>query len=106
MAGVRQRVGYATDRRSFMLTNHAKPARDALEGHQSCYWLGLVRDALGITAGSDATEHTLEVAVKPLVKMRDWLAARRIVLNAPSSRWRLLRLMARPRNGRSSVMRL
>ncbi len=77
LGGIRQRVGYATDRRSFMLTNHAKPARDAMEGHQSQYWLGLVRDTLGINAGEEILDQTLEVGVKPLVEMRAWLAAHR-----------------------------
>jgi heptosyltransferase-2 len=84
LGGVRQRVGYATDHRRLMLTDTATPSADALEGHQSQYWLGLIRATLGITAGAEVADHKLEVAAKPLLKMSAWLAAHRIRPDAPA----------------------
>jgi heptosyltransferase-2 len=84
LGGVRQRVGYATDHRRLMLTDHTMPASDALENHQSQYWLGLIRDTLGITAGSEVIDHKLEVGVKPLLEMRGWLATHRSRPDAPA----------------------
>lgn len=78
LGGVRRRVGYATDHRRLMLTDTATPTADALEGHQSQYWLGLIRDTLGITAGSELLDQRLEVGVKPLVEMSTWLGNHRL----------------------------
>ena len=106
LGGVRQRVGYATDGRRLLLTNHAQPAPDAVAGHQSRYWLGLVRDTLDITAGDEVIDHKLEVGVKPLVAMREWLAQRRLrpersivaiapaAAYGPAKEWALVRYAA------------
>ncbi|MGH7905741.1 MAG: lipopolysaccharide heptosyltransferase II [Candidatus Binataceae bacterium] len=50
LAGVPRRVGFATDWRSALLTGRMTPDSAALSGHQTEYWLNLVRDGLGADA--------------------------------------------------------
>jgi heptosyltransferase-2 len=83
LAGVPRRVGYATDKRAFMLTHSAAPAADALERHQAHYWLGMLRDTLGIMPVPDAEQYSLEIGGKELNKMRRWLAGKRLHREAP-----------------------
>jgi heptosyltransferase-2 len=75
VAGVRRRVGYATDGRSLMLTDRAKPSPTALELHQSQYWLAMLNDALGVAA--QPGESKLEPSSQNLDRVRTWLAIRR-----------------------------
>ncbi len=54
LAGIPRRAGYATDARGFLLTDRVNPSDDALTRHQSRYWLGMLRDTLGIPIGEEA----------------------------------------------------
>jgi heptosyltransferase-2 len=84
LAGVPRRAGYVTDARGFMLTHSVATAPpDALEGHQSGYWLAMVRETLGVAPVSGAEHHKLEVAERHREKMRAWLAANRTQPDAP-----------------------
>jgi lipopolysaccharide heptosyltransferase II len=83
LAGVRRRVGYGTDGRGFMLTHPATPAPDALDGHQSDYWLGMVRDTMGVVPLPEVRNHTLEVAERHHEKMLAWLHRKREQPDAP-----------------------
>jgi len=84
LAGVPRRAGYVADARGFMLTHAVTtPPPDALEDHQSRYWLALVRETLGVAPVSGAEHHKLEVAERHREKMRAWLAANRAQPEAP-----------------------
>lgn len=83
MGGVRRRAGYGTDSRGFMLTDSAMPAPDSLERHQAHYWLGMLRDTLGIAPPPDLEHYRLEVAERHVLAMRSWLAGRRARPDAP-----------------------
>jgi heptosyltransferase II len=78
-AGIPSRVGFTHDARGAMLTHKATPPRDALEGHQTQYWLAMIRDTLGIEIDTD--DHTSDIAISPapanLARMRDWLSTHR-----------------------------
>ena len=78
LAGVPRRAGYSADARSFMLTHRAAPATDALQGHQAHYWLGMLRDTLGIAPVPDGQHYRLEIGGDNLKRMRAWLASRRV----------------------------
>jgi heptosyltransferase-2 len=66
-----------------MLTHRAKPSPEALQGHQIHYWLGMLREALGIADGSVAEDCKLEAGTRNLSAMRVWLAARCVPSEAP-----------------------
>jgi heptosyltransferase-2 len=83
LAGIPRRVGYVTDARGIMLTHRARPAPDALSGHQAAYWSGMVRDALDVTLPEHAFEHPLEVNGAHLARMRAWLDEHRATPRAP-----------------------
>jgi heptosyltransferase-2 len=76
-ARIPTRVGYATDGRGLMLTRRLTPARDALDGHQSLYWCGIVRDGLGLTIADGTNTCLLQPAPKACERMRSWLGERR-----------------------------
>ncbi|MGH7932647.1 MAG: lipopolysaccharide heptosyltransferase II, partial [Candidatus Binataceae bacterium] len=77
LAGVPRRAGYLTDHRGAMLTHRAAPPPDALAGHQSGYWLAMVRETLGVHPVVGAEHHQLEVGERHRDKMRAWLSANR-----------------------------
>jgi heptosyltransferase-2 len=83
LAGVPTRAGYATDGRGWMLTHRATPAGDALEGHQSQYWLNLIRETLNVAPIESVLQHQLEVNEKHQLRMRLWLAENRREPGAP-----------------------
>jgi heptosyltransferase II len=84
LAGVRHRAGYATDWRRFLLTRHAKPRASAMAGHQSGYWLEMLRGTLGISSVTVGTEpYRLEVSQQSIARMRKWLVAHRNHPGAP-----------------------
>lgn len=72
---VRRRAGYATDARGPLLTDRARPDPAALDGHQSAYWLGMVRQTVG--ADGDPSDCALTAAPANRERMRAMLAARR-----------------------------
>jgi heptosyltransferase-2 len=80
-AGIPRRAGYSLDRRGAMLTHKTTPTRAALEGHQSLYWLAMVRETLGIEGAAD--DLALTPAAAHVATMRDWLKTRRRHLDAP-----------------------
>jgi heptosyltransferase-2 len=75
LAGVPKRAGYARNARGPLLTHKTSPAPDALSGHQSRYWLAMIRDTLGIEDTAD--QCPIEVDSLHRVRMSKWLAARR-----------------------------
>jgi lipopolysaccharide heptosyltransferase II len=75
MAGVRRRAGFVADARGAMLTLKAVPSPDANSGHQSDYWLAMVR-ATGVAEGR-ADDFALDVHPPHRERMRQWLAANR-----------------------------
>jgi heptosyltransferase-2 len=83
LGGARRRAGFGTDHRTAMLTHRARPEGDALSGHQSQYWLAMIRETIGVTPIADADEMKLEVGKLHWQKMRAWLDANRIVPGAP-----------------------
>ena len=83
LGGVRRRAGYATDGRGFMLTDRAMPSPDLLRRHQAYYWLGMLRDTLGIACLPNVEHHRLEIAERHLFTMRSWLAEHRTRPEAP-----------------------
>ncbi|MGH7987131.1 MAG: lipopolysaccharide heptosyltransferase II [Candidatus Binataceae bacterium] len=72
LARVPRRVGYATDHRGMLLTDRATAPSYAFTGHQSLYWLALVRAAL-VTGPVDECKLTLEVSMGNRERMRQWL---------------------------------
>jgi heptosyltransferase II len=83
IAGVPRRAGFIADHRRAMLTHRSTPTADALNGHQSEYWLAMIGATLGIrpAPGFDAVK--LEVAERHVHAMRAWLAANRMNPDAP-----------------------
>jgi heptosyltransferase II len=77
LGGARQRAGFMTDYRSGLLTHRARPAGEALTGHQRDYWLAMIRETIGVMPVAGAAEMKLEVAGSHLEKMRSWLKAKR-----------------------------
>jgi heptosyltransferase II len=75
MAGVRRRAGFIADARSAMLTPKATPPAEANSGHQSNYWLSMIR-ATGVAVGQ-ADDFALDVHPPHRERMREWLAANR-----------------------------
>jgi len=78
LAGVPVRIGYTGDGRGFMLTHRVSPGIDALAGHQSRYWLGLVRDVFDCDESFCDRPQTLTPSPQNVSAMRSWLAMRRI----------------------------
>src|SRR3984893_9445206 len=74
-AGIPMRAGFARDARGAMLTHKATPPPDALEGHQTRYWLAMIRDALGIDieVAPHIDDRTILPAPANVARMRDWL---------------------------------
>lgn len=83
LGGVRRRAGYATNGRGFMLTDQATPSPDSLQRHQAHYWLGMLRDTLGIASLPNVEHHRLEIAERHLLTMRAWLTEHRARPEAP-----------------------
>jgi heptosyltransferase II len=77
LASVPNRAGYATDARSLLLTRRAVPAADATGGHQSEYWLAMLRDTLDIAGAEAERPQVLEVSPASVARVREWLAGRR-----------------------------
>jgi heptosyltransferase-2 len=79
LARVPERAGYLRDGRGPLLTRASAPPADAMEGHQVRYWLAMVRETLGIEAGSGdlAGDLAVDVHGPHLQHMREWLGARR-----------------------------
>jgi heptosyltransferase II len=75
MAGVRRRAGFIADARGAMLTLKATPPAEANSGHQSNYWLSMLR-ATGVADGR-ADDFALDVHPPHRERMREWLAANR-----------------------------
>lgn len=73
--GIPQRAGYALDARGPMLTHKASPPKDALENHQTHYWLAMLRETLGIEGDADDLKITADA--KHLATMRGYLAQKR-----------------------------
>ncbi len=74
-AGIPRRAGYIGDARGAMLTHRSSPRGEALDGHQTQYWLAMVRDTLGIRG--DAADIAIVPDGANVAKMREWLTARR-----------------------------
>jgi heptosyltransferase II len=83
LAAVPRRVGYATEGRGLMLTHRATPAADALQGHQVHYWLGMLRDTLGIASIPHVQEHMLELDNASLKRARAWLREHNVRSDKP-----------------------
>jgi heptosyltransferase-2 len=78
MAGIPRRAGYAADGRSMLLTHRATPAPDAMTGHQSRYWLAMVRDTVGVRISPERVDHhRLTPSSHQLERMRAWLTSQR-----------------------------
>ena len=75
MAGVRRRAGFIADARGAMLTLKATPLAEANNGHQSNYWLSMLR-ATGVADGR-VDDSALDVYPPHRERMREWLAANR-----------------------------
>jgi heptosyltransferase-2 len=80
-AGIPRRAGYTLDARGAMLTHKATPPRDALEGHQSRYWLAMIRETLGLEA--DTNDLAISPDASHVATMREWLRTRRRRANSP-----------------------
>jgi heptosyltransferase-2 len=78
LAGVPQRVGYATDGRSFMLTNSIKPADQSR--HQTLYYLDLVK-----TVAAVSTQPSIEInaTAEERAEARKLLQAEGIPIGTP-----------------------
>jgi heptosyltransferase-2 len=83
LAGVPRRAGFIADGRGPMLTYGARPDAAAMNGHQSAWWLEMVRATLGIATPPEPEVPRLEVARAHEEKMRAWLAERRVTRAAP-----------------------
>jgi heptosyltransferase-2 len=81
MAGVRRRAGFIADARGAMLTLKASPPPEANAGHQSGYWLAMVR-ATGVAEGH-ADDFALDVYPPHRERMRQWLATNRKRFGCP-----------------------
>lgn len=75
MAGVRRRAGFIADARGAMLTLKATPPAESNSGHQSNYWLSMLR-AIGVADGR-ADDFVLDVHPPHRERMREWLAPSR-----------------------------
>ncbi len=81
MAGIARRAGFIADARGAMLTHKILPPREAMTGHQSEYWLSMVRLTIGAETKSERV--TLDAHGPHRDKMRQWLAENRKHQNAP-----------------------
>ncbi len=86
IGGARRRAGFSTDYRGGLLTHKARPADDAMSGHQRDYWLAMIRDTVGVKPIAGAVEMKLEVGSAHREKMRAWLEANRKSPGAPLDR--------------------
>jgi heptosyltransferase-2 len=75
LAGVRRRAGFVADARGAMLTLKARPALEAVSGHQVNYWLAMVR-ATGVGEGC-ADDFAIDVHQPNRERMREWIALKR-----------------------------
>ncbi|HEV2171152.1 MAG TPA: glycosyltransferase family 9 protein, partial [Candidatus Binatus sp.] len=75
MAGLRRRAGFVADARGAMLTLKATPSEQARVGHQSNYWMAMVR-ATGVADGR-IDDFALDVHEPHRERMREWLARNR-----------------------------
>jgi heptosyltransferase-2 len=78
LAGVPQRVGYATDARNWMLTNSIKPADESR--HQAHYYLDLIKM---VAAGSTQPSIEINATVEERAEARKLLQAEGIPIGAP-----------------------
>ena len=80
-AGIPRRAGYALDKRGPILTHKAAPPPDAMDGHQSRYFLAMIRETLGVEGDPD------DLAISPapvhVASMREWLRNQRRRPDAP-----------------------
>lgn len=83
LAGIPRRAGFATDARRLMLTDTAAPQHEALRGHQSQYWLSMIRETLGVEADDHVISTPLEASAVHLERMRAWLSQRRTRPRSP-----------------------
>jgi heptosyltransferase II len=83
MAGVPRRVGYATDRRRFLLTDWVAPRPEILAAFQGQYWIGLLRETLRISPAPDGVEARLKASPQSIARIRSWLEAKRRHPNCP-----------------------
>src|SRR5579863_2923215 len=89
LASVPQRAGYSTDLRGMMLTHARTPPTGALEGHQSEYWLAMLRATLGLDGPDE--QPALTPSEEHRASMRAWLerhrrrAGRPLVALAPAA---------------------
>jgi len=75
LAGVPRRAGYAADGRSLLLTDRVKHDAAVMKGHQTGYWLAMVRAVAG--AEEARVEEPLEVARRHRERMARWLEGER-----------------------------
>jgi heptosyltransferase-2 len=75
MAGVRRRAGFVADARGAMLTLKATPSEQARIGHQSNYWMAMVRTT-GVGDGR-IDDFALDIHEPHRERMREWLARNR-----------------------------
>ncbi|MDO8434783.1 MAG: lipopolysaccharide heptosyltransferase II [Candidatus Binatus sp.] len=80
MAGIARRAGFIADARGAMLTHKTLPPREAMTGHQSQYWLSMVRLTIGVSETNDKV--ALEAHGPHREKMRRWLLENRKRKNA------------------------
>jgi heptosyltransferase-2 len=83
LARVPQRAGYATDARGAMLTQCTKPTLTALSGHQSGYWLSMVRETVGAQASADASGRPFAPSCHHLRRVREWLGSQNLDAGRP-----------------------
>lgn len=81
LAGVPRRVGYALYRRGPLLTHKARLTPAVAAGHQTHWYLDLLRQTLGID-GADATP-VLDVDASAAARMQRWLTTARSQPQAP-----------------------
>ncbi|MGA2409197.1 MAG: lipopolysaccharide heptosyltransferase II [Candidatus Binataceae bacterium] len=81
LAGIPRRAGYATGGRSLLLTDRARRSAGVMVGHQSGYWLAMVRQTAG--AKLSPTAGRLEVAPRHRERMAQWLTSQRCDPLAP-----------------------
>jgi heptosyltransferase-2 len=54
-----------------------------MNNHQAHYWLGMVRDTMGIRPVADSAHYVLEIETKSLVRMREWVTQHRVNRDVP-----------------------
>lgn len=81
LAGIPERIGYARDARSMLLTRSVARTPATLRGHQVHYRLHMLHQALGIDG--DPADFALDVDAAARERMVTWLAERRRHPGAP-----------------------